>query len=292
MSLEDIQSSSEADGLELHDTDNMANNENAFSKKDDLNDSIIKADLENKNDLDYELHKNVLEKLDIIKKEQINDGNEKYKSDKLKQENILKEIQKLDNQKIKSPIENNISQDFAKIQQLVNAGLINSKHGQNLKQQVLKKAFDELVQIEKVKRNLQPPMNFNKPALDKNKVFDEFSRSNPEFFNTDGRKDVLEYLKSGEVILGKDELDKISNIIRLVEKTAIDRYLKKVDHEKALRNSNEAAKQRLTANAQKSGVSGGFSRPFTREQIGKMSSAEFTKYEPLIMEQLKKGFIR
>ena len=94
------------------------------------------------------------------------------------------------------------------------------------------------------------------------------------------------------MVLGKDELSKISDIIRTVEKAAIDRYLQKVSHEKTLRDSNETAKQRLTANAQKSGFNGNFLRTFTREQIGKMSSAEFVKYESAIMEQLKKGLIR
>jgi len=66
-----------------------------------------------------------------------------------------------------------------------------------------------------------------------------------------------------------------------------------VSHEKTLISSNEAAKQKLTANAQKTGFSDkNLSRTFTREQIGKMSSAEFAKYESSIMEQLKKGQIR
>jgi hypothetical protein len=48
----------------------------------------------------------------------------------------------------------------------------------------------------------------------------------------------------------------------------------------------------LTANAQNKGFQDkNFSRTFTREQIGKMSGAEFAKYEPLIMEHLKKGLI-
>ena len=76
--------------------------------------------------------------------------------------------------------------------------------------------------------------------------FSDFS----EFFASDGRKEVLNYLKSGDVSLNRDGLNNISNIIRTVEKAAIDRYLQKIEHEKNLRTSNETAKQRLTAPAQ------------------------------------------
>ena len=171
------------------------------------------------------------------------------------------------------------------------AGLINSVQGQNLKKEVLKKAFDKLVQTEKNRRTSTTASQPVQP-VNKNEVFEEFSKSNPDFFTSDGRKEVLNYLKSEDVIVGKDELSKISNIIRTVEKAAIDRYLKKVTHEKTLRDSNEVAKQRLTANAQKSSSSANLSRTFTREQIGKMSSAEFAKYESVIMENLKKGLIK
>ena len=55
---------------------------------------------------------------------------------------------------------------------------------------------------------------------------------------------------------------------------------------------NEAAKQRLRANAQNPNAAENNARIFTREQIGKMSGAEFAKNERAIMEQLRKGLIR
>lgn len=254
-----------------------------------------------KSDTDKKLHNEILEKLDVIKKQSCNnpqDIQENNPQQKLNQKANLE----------KSPeaiqIENAISQDFNKIQTLVNAGLINSAQGQNLKKEVLKNAFDKLVQTEKIKRALSPALQQNlqtslktnnMPAsyqVDKNGVFEEFSKNNPNFFASEGRKEVLNYLKSDDVIIGKDELGKISNIIRIVEKAAIERYLENVAHEKTLKNSNESAKQKLTANAQKLSSSGNISRTFTREQIGKMSSKEFAKYESAIMEQLKKGQIR
>lgn len=237
--------------------------------------------------VDQKLYDEVLEKLDIKPRQDIQ---EKSMQDST-QETYPDKIQQTENSQIKNLVETAIVQDFAKIQKLVQTGLINSVQGQNLRRQVLQKAFDKLVQTEKIKRNLSPASIPNLP-LNKNEVFEEFNKSNPDFFNSDGRKEVLEYLKTNDAIFGKEELNKISEIVRTVEKTAIDRYLKKIVHEKTIRDSNESAKQRLTANAQKAGSGGNLLRTFTREQIGKMTGAEFTKYESQIMDQLKKGLIK
>ena len=122
-------------------------------------------------------------------------------------------------------------------------------------------------------------------------AFDEFNREKPDFFNTEGRADVLSYLKASNAVVDKDEINTISQMVEKIEQCAIERYIKQKAHEKALENENEAAKRRLTANAQNSTSATNKNRVFTREQIGKMSGAEFTKYEPLIMEQLRKGLI-
>lgn len=294
MSLEDITDSSDKDALNSveklpidsqKDSSNNADGQNLQAQdletkvNEDVADKAetlpeISKQMVNESETDHsfdsDLYNEVLGKLDIRKKQEKQDTQEQ------KNELVLQQTKQL---------EDSIKQDFIKIQKFVNAGLINSAEGQNLKQQVLKKAFDMLVQTEKIKRTA-------KPSINQNEVFDEFSKSNPDFFNSDGRKEVLNYLKSSDVPVGKDELNKISEIIRIVEKTAIDRYLKKVSHEKTLRDSNETAKQRLTANAQKTNFNGNLSRTFTREQIGKMSGAEFAKYESAIMEQLKKGRIK
>lgn len=286
MSSEEIKNSSEADNQELQNLDGNAetilDSEGTITLTKTDNNTVKNS--VNEFDNNEELYKQVLEKLGINNKEDIQE-----KSMKGTKEINLDKIQQLE--KSQSQIETTIKQDFDKIQKLINSHLIDSVQGQNLKQQVLKKAFDMLVQTEKIKRDLSSSLN-SSTDLNENNVFEEFSQSNPDFFNPDGRKDVLEYLKSNNVGIGKDELSKISEIIKLVEKSAIERYLKEMSYEKGLRDSNEVAKQRLTANAQKSTLSGNLSRPFTRDQIGKMSSAEFNKYEPLIMEQLKKGLIK
>lgn len=307
MSLEDIQSPSCADGQELQtseaetkakelsQTEEKSNPKNSFKQEKTVeNEDGVESREILESEIDKNLHEEILEKLDIKPKEKKQDIQEQPLQKKLKQETYLNKIG-LEESQTKMQVERAISQDFLKIEKLIKAGLINSVQGQNLKKQVLKKAFDSLVQTEKIKRNLSPALPQSKQAnmpVNKNEIFEEFSKNNPDFFTSDGRKEVLNYLKSDNVIVGKEELNKISGIIRAVEKAAIDRYLQKAAHEKTLRDSNETAKQRLTANAQKSGLSGNLSRTFTREQIGKMNSAEFTKYESAIMEQLKKGLIR
>lgn len=301
------QSTSSANGQELQLSDSQAKKElSELKEKPDLNnDSKQEYVIENENkvepvgfiesEIDKNLHEEILEKLDIKLKDKKQDLQEKSIQEKLKTQKYLNGIKDLEKSQTAADIEKVISQDFLKIQQIVRAGLINSAQGQNLKNKVLKKAFDSLVQAEKIKRNLLPmPLQNGQinTIANKNEVFEEFSKNNPDFFTSNGRKEVLDYLKSSDVIIGRDELNKISGIIRNIEKAAIDRYLQKAVHEKTLRDSNETAKQRLTANAQKSSLSGNLSRTFTREQIGKMSSAEFAKYESTIMEQLKKGLIK
>lgn len=295
---EEIQkeTSSVADSQELQASDLKAEKDNLTQEKEDLTveDELKpteKPEKTSESKIDKDLHDKILEKLDIAKKSQTQDIQEHSKQEQ-KPDSKVDDSERV---KTKIQVEQALTQDFAKVQKLVESGLINSAQGQNLKKQVLKKAFDMLVQTEKAKRALPQALEQSGQAnapVDKNAVFEEFGKSNPDFFTSDGRKEVLNYLQSDNVALGTDELNKISGIIRTVEKAAIDRYLQNAAHEKTLRDSNESAKQRLTANAQKSGLSGNLSRTFTREQIGKMSATEFAKYESQIMEQLKKGMIK
>lgn len=263
--------------------------------KTDVKKKVVDESEERKGDTnidDKKLYEEILEKLDIKSNQKQDDIESVQNFDKPKQENFLVELQQNAEVQEKMQLQQVLSQDFAKIQKLLQLGLINPQQGQNLKNQVLKKAFDKLVLSEKIRLNQASQAEPQIKSGELSNGFGEFNKDNPTFFEPQGRKDVLEYLKSGGASFGRDELNKISELIRTVEKSAIDRYLQKSAHEKTLQNSNENAKQRLTANAQKSSHSNGFAKTFTREQIGKMSSAEFTKNEPFIMEQLKKGLIK
>ncbi len=265
--------------------------------KDENTEGLNKIPKAQQEQIDQKLYDEILEKLDIKKSE---DSNLAMQEDSLQgKQNADEAFENIESKKIshqKTEIECELMQSFDKIQKFVQAGIIDSAQGQNLKNQVLKKVFDELVQAEKIKRALLPVTSqklYDRESRTPNtEGFDSFNKDNPDFFNSEGRNEVFGYLKSSNAAFSRDELNKISDVVRIVEKSAIDRYLKKTAHEKTLRSSNESAKQKLTANAQKSASGGVLSRIFTREQIGKMSAAEFTKYEAAIMEQLKKGRIK
>lgn len=174
--------------------------------------------------------------------------------------------------------------DLMTIQNLVESGQLDYAQGQYLVNYVLNKAYN-MVQ----NRNVLPvqqdsPRTTNGVA--------EFESENADFFKPSGRSDVLEYLKNVNVNFDKDEISLISRLIEKLENSAVDRYLKQMAREKTLNDENEIAKKRLRANAQNSNFDDNKNRVFTREQIGKMSGAEFARNEKAIMEQLKKGLIR
>jgi len=176
-----------------------------------------------------------------------------------------------------------ISQDAARIQGLVNSGLLNPQQGQYYMSQLAKKSMERLAQ-----EQIPQTTNINSAS-----ALEEFSRENPNFFNTEGRGDILNYLQNSNFIVDKDEINLITQMVEKLEKSAVERYIKQQAHEKTLNENNELAKRRLTANAQNTSSTGNnLSKVFTREQIGRMSGAEFTKNEPLIMEQLRKGLIK
>lgn len=172
--------------------------------------------------------------------------------------------------------------DIRRIQKLVDDGVIDNTQGQYLVNYVINKAYDMVNNRNMGEAQIQP----------QNTAFAEFEAENSGFFNKDGRAEVLEYLKRSGFEGDKDEISLISGMIEKLENSAIERYLKQSAHEKTLNNQNEIAKQRLRANAQNSNFDDVKTRAFTREQIGKMSGAEFAKYEKAIMEQLRKGLIK
>lgn len=189
---------------------------------------------------------------------------------------------KIEPQKSNQNMRKNLKSDFESLQKLLNSGFINQQQGQNLLNHIIRTALNNTQSLE------EKPKTY----FDKDSVFKEFEKEKPEFFNKDGRNEILSYLKSDEIQFDKDELSKIAKIVEQVEKSAIDRYIKKVAHEQNLEKFNNEAKEKLQANAQKSKNDTKNLQPFTREQIGNMTSAEFIKHESLIMEQLKKGLIK
>lgn len=175
-----------------------------------------------------------------------------------------------------------VSNDIRRIQKLVDDGVIDNTQGQYLVNYVINKAQEFINGQNTGEAQIQPKAD----------PFAQFEAENAGFFKRDGRAEVLEYLKRIGFDGDKDEISMISQMIEKLENGAVDRYLKQTAHEKTLNDENEIAKQRLRANAQNSTFGDTRTRAFTREQIGRMSGAEFAKYEKAIMEQLRKGLIK
>lgn len=173
--------------------------------------------------------------------------------------------------------------DINTIQNLVQSGVMTQEQGQNLMNFVTQKAFEKYTTVNAPQQSTQIDKMVGKTA--QNTVM-------PEFFNQNGRIDVYDYLKNSALDFDGDELSKISSLIEKIENNAVQRYLEKQKHEKALNNENESAKLRLRANAQNNTSDGLKNLVFTREQIGKMSGAEFARNEKTIMDQLRKGLIK
>lgn len=186
-------------------------------------------------------------------------------------------------------IKQTAANDIKAIENLVQTGVMTQEQGQNLMNYVTQKAFEKYTLSQQNtpqvhEPEMMPPQNATKSYVMPDKA--------PEFFNRDGRLDVFDYLKSANVDFDEDEISKISALVEKIENTAVERYLREKDHEKTLNSENESAKQRLRANAQNSVSDVDKNMVFTREQIGKMSGAEFAKHERAIMDQLRKGLIR
>ena len=175
--------------------------------------------------------------------------------------------------------------DLAIIDNFMKSGIINPVQGQHLMNYVLNKAREVIVQQ-------QQAGSFIPGQAAAVSGIDEFTRENPDFFKQNQRNQVLEYLRNSNAGVDKDEILRISQMIEALEQGAVQGYLQKQAHAKSLNDESEAAKQRLRANAQNPNAAENNARIFTREQIGKMSGAEFAKNERAIMEQLRKGLIR
>lgn|GEM_PF-967066 len=176
-------------------------------------------------------------------------------------------------------IKNMAANDVMKIQNMIRMGIINPSQGQNLMNHVVKKAYEMVTSQKGLIDN-----SSNTQAC--------LTSENLNFFNQKGRSEVLDYLKNTNAVVDKDEMAHISKLVERIEQSAINRYLRKQEHEKTLNDENESAKQKLRTNVQRPSSSEIKNMVFTRDQIGKMSGAEFARNERSIMEQLKKGMIR
>lgn len=183
----------------------------------------------------------------------------------------------------KSPISEEFKKNLKNLQIVLTSGLINPQQGQNLLNHIIQEALN--MNVQNMREDLTTQISDKESS-------NGFTSSEAKFFDIAGRNEVINYLKSGNVSVDKDELSRIAKLVETIENSAVERYIQKVAHEQNLEKSNLQAKQKLQANAQNTKSECKNLTPFTREQIGKMTSAEFLKNEALIMSQLKKGLIK
>lgn len=190
---------------------------------------------------------------------------------------------------IVSQLEQAIATDTLRLQTMLQQGVITKQQGQYLMAQLAKRANEINMCKNSVpfpnQAQTQQPQTQNQMS-----PLETFTEQNPEFFNVRGRNVVLDYIKNYN--LDKDEISQVAKIVEQLENSAINSYLKKSAHEKSLNDENSAAKSKLNAYAQNSTGNSNMNRIFTREDIGKMTSEEFTKNEKLIMDQVKQGLIK
>lgn len=183
----------------------------------------------------------------------------------------------------KSPISEEFKKNLKNLQIVLTSGLINPQQGQNLLNHIIQEALN--MNVQNMREDLTTQISDKESS-------NGLTSSEAKFFDIAGRNEVINYLKSGNVSVDKDELSRIAKLVETIENSAVERYIQKVAHEQNLEKSNLQAKQKLQANAQNTKSECKNLAPFTREQIGKMTSAEFLKNEALIMSQLKKGLIK
>lgn len=190
---------------------------------------------------------------------------------------------------IVSQLEQAIATDTLRLQIMLQQGVITKQQGQYLMAQLAKRANEINMCKNSVpfpnQAQTQQPQTQNQMS-----PLETFTEQNPEFFNVGGRNAVLDYIKNYN--LDKDEISQVAKIVEQLENSAVNSYLKKSAHEKSLNDENSAAKSKLNAYAQNSTGNSNMNRIFTREDIGKMTSEEFTKNEKLIMDQVKLGLIK
>ncbi len=173
---------------------------------------------------------------------------------------------------------------------------VNQGHKCNLSLQDHLKYVDSLVMLniidkntgESIKQNMAATFS-NSKVLSANTGID-FSKS--EFLKA--RECLLNYLQKSGVELDEAELKDIEAIVLELEKNAVSRF--GADNGQNTLNSlnrdNELAKERLmTGSMQGSNIQKPLDKLFSREEIAKMSTAEFIKNEPVINYQLQNGLL-
>lgn len=176
--------------------------------------------------------------------------------------------------------------NLKQITQLVLQGKLSQQQAAVLKNNVIQTAFGSAVSAPKAEQN----PNGTTSCEDS---FIQFEQSNPDFFATNARQAVKDYITKEFDALSTDELGKIAELVKQLETEAVDTNEQAKARDTSLTETNAQAKKRLASNAlSASKAKSGSGRVFSRDEIGKMSTDDFRKNEAAIMDQLRKGQIK
>ena len=183
-------------------------------------------------------------------------------------------------------LEQTLKSDAQKLMFLYQQGLVSD----NQAQYFTNKLLDTRNKLNLLKQNVQEPAASPlQNAEEKISALELFRKEKPDFFEKSGRAEVLDYIKNFD--MDKDDISQIANLIEVLEKAAVDCYLKQSEHDKTLNDENTAAKSKLTSYAQNAAYDSNNNKVFTRTDLGRMSGEEFAKNEKLIFDQVKRGLI-
>ncbi len=174
----------------------------------------------------------------------------------------------------------------------------NQGHNCNLNLDDHLKYVDSLVLLKIIDKNTGESIKQNIAATFNNKAFQAyqtnaagaFDFSQSEFLKA--RKCLLDYLQNSGIELDEADLKNIEAVVLELEKNALARGGNTQNPLDRLNIDNEIAKERLiTGSMRGSGVQKSPEKLFSREEIAKMSTAEFIKNEPVINYQLQNGLL-
>ena len=172
---------------------------------------------------------------------------------------------------------------------LMSAGIIDKKTGESMKNQMT-------ANFQTASKASAPQMGGNQSVSAVSNPQKAFDISQSSFLKT--RECLLNYLKNLDIELDEEDLRAIEEVVLELEKAAISRQTKESgtnsaeDALKILNQSNEIAKSRLmTDSLRGSSLKQTPDKTFTRDEIAKMSTAEFIKNEPVINYQLQNGLL-
>ena len=178
---------------------------------------------------------------------------------------------------------------------LVSAGIIDKKTGESIKQNMTATFQAESTAAPANRLYTQSNGVITAGDAGNNQAMQAFETAN--FGDSDflkARECLLDYLKNLDVELSYEDLAKIESVVLELEKLAVQRNQNenKQNAFDMLNKSNEIAKERLMTGSM--GAKGSKNPPqktFTRDEIAKMSTAEFIKNEPAINYQLQNGLL-